>query len=66
MPSSESHYGVALELAQIIARSEKKVTQDNAREYFLDLYYQCRRVVYNGERPKDANSSQRSVSAMSW
>ncbi len=43
-----SYHRVTLELMNRIAVFEDKATSENAREYFLTLYSQCRQIVYNG------------------
>jgi hypothetical protein len=46
---------VALELAYHISAVETRATNQNTdtREYWLQLMYDCRRVVVVGARPKD-------------
>jgi hypothetical protein len=46
-----SPYRVALELMYRIAQNE---TPNKDRAYFLGLYVQCRKVVVDGWRAKDA------------
>jgi hypothetical protein len=46
-----SKYRVALDLAKLIAYDEKT---PKTREYWLQLYGQCRSVVHNGSLVEDA------------
>lgn len=42
---------VAFELMKFIAEKEnKELSQDEIRNYYLDLFVECAAVVYNGER----------------
>ena len=42
---------VAFELMKFIAEKENKhVSGDDARDYYLDLFIECARAVYDGER----------------
>jgi len=46
-----SPYRVTLELAYAIAKSER---EEKSREYWLNLYAQCRNVVLRGYSSADA------------
>lgn len=52
-----SRYRVALDLAQMIAGYEDAVTEQNAREYYLHLYRECRAVVWGTDRVTDVIES---------
>lgn len=45
---------VAFELMKFIAEKEnKELSQDEVRDYYLDLFVECAAVVYDGERLAD-------------
>ena len=46
LPDSGSAQRIAMELTRMIANNESKVTAENARQYYLDLYAACRKVVF--------------------
>ncbi len=42
---------VAFELMKFIAEKEnKQLAQEEVRDYYLDLFVECAKAVYNGER----------------
>lgn len=42
---------VALELMKFIAEKEnRQLSQEEVRDYYLDLFVECAFAVYNGER----------------
>lgn len=42
---------VALELMKFIAEKENRsLTTDEIRDYYLDLFVECAKAVYDGER----------------
>lgn len=42
---------VAFELMKFIAEKEnRQLTQEEIRDYYLDLFVECAHAVYNGER----------------
>ena len=42
---------VALELMKFIAEKEnRQLAPDEVRDYYLDLFVECARAVYDGER----------------
>lgn len=45
---------VAFELMKFIAEKEnKQLTQEEIRDYYLDLFVECAAVVYDGERASE-------------
>ena len=48
---------VAFELMKFIAEKENKnPAPEEARDYYLDLFVECARAVYNGERLSEKES----------
>ncbi len=42
---------VAFELMKFIAEKEnKQLVQEEVRDYYLDLFVECAKAVYNGEK----------------
>ena len=42
---------VALELMKFIAEKEnRRLAEEEVRDYYLDLFVECAHAVYNGER----------------
>lgn len=48
-PSEKSQYRVAYDLMKEISRYESAPEAHKAREYYMNLYSQCYKVVYNNK-----------------
>lgn len=53
----DSYHRVAYDLAMAIIQREGVST--NPREQYMTLYYQCRKVVYNGYTFEEATGAQK-------